>query len=40
VQWFADGEILAIFLRPAFPSSRVHHILDVHSKFAQGPRHV
>ena len=25
------------FLRPAFPASRVHHISDLHSKFALRP---
>ena len=28
------------FLRPAFPASRVHHVSDLHSKFALGPHHV
>ena len=29
-----DGAQMAIFLGPAFPASRVHHISDLHSKFA------
>jgi len=29
--------ILAVFLDPAFPASRVQHVSDVHPKFA--PRH-
>jgi len=28
------------FLGPAFPASRVQHVLDLHSKFALGPLHV
>jgi len=28
------------FVRPAFPSSRVQHISDLHSKFALRPHHV
>jgi len=32
--------ILAIFLGPAFPASRVKHISDLHSKFALGPHHM
>jgi len=28
------------FLRPVFPSSRMQHISDLHSKFAVGPHHV
>jgi len=31
---------MAIFLRPVSPVSRVHHISDLHSKFALGPHHV
>ena len=31
---------LATFLGPAFATSREHHISDLHSKFALGPRHV
>ena len=38
VQWCAHGEFLAIFLHPAFPASRVHHISDLHSKFALCPQ--
>ena len=30
----------ASFLRPVFAASRVHHISDLHSKFALGPHHV
>jgi len=30
----------AIFLHPVFSSSRVHRILDLHSKFALRPHHV
>jgi len=30
----------ASFLRPVFPASRVHHVSDLHSKFALGPHHV
>ena len=40
VRWCLDGEFLAIFLRPAFPASRVQHISDLHSGFALGPHHV
>jgi len=32
--------IFGDFLRPAFPSSRVPHISDLHSKFALRPHHV
>ena len=32
--------IFGDFLRPAFPTSRVQHISDLYSKFAQGPHHV
>jgi len=28
------------FVGPAFPASRVHHISDLHAKFALGPHHV
>jgi len=31
---------LATFLRPAFATSHVQHISDLHSKFALGPHHV
>jgi len=31
---------LATFMRPVFAASRQQHILDLHSKFALGPRHV
>jgi len=34
------ANFLAIFLRPAFPASRVQHISDLHSKFALRPHHV
>jgi len=30
--------IFGDFLRPAFPASRVHHISNLHSKFALGPQ--
>ena len=33
-------QFLTTFLGPAFAASRVQHILDLHSKFALGPRHV
>jgi len=33
VRWCADGEFLAIFLRPVFSASRMQHISDMHSKF-------
>jgi len=28
------------FVRLTFPASRLHHISDLHSKFALGPHHV
>ena len=28
------------FLQPVFSASRMHHISDLHSKFAPGPHHV
>jgi len=31
---------MAIFLGPAFPASRTHHISDLHCKFTPGPHHV
>jgi len=42
VRWFADRflPILAIFLRPVFPASRVQHISEMQSKFALRPHHV
>jgi len=40
VRWCADGEFLAIFLRPAFPASRVQHVSDLQPKFALGSHHV
>ena len=40
VRWCADGEFLAIFLRPVFSASRVQHISDMHSKFTPRPHHV
>ena len=40
MRWCADGELLAIFWRPAFPASRVQHISDLYSKFALRPHHV
>jgi len=36
VRWCQNGD----FLRPVFPSSRVQHISDLHSKFARGPHYV
>jgi len=36
VQWCAEGD----FLRPVFSASCVHHISDMHSKFALRPRHM
>jgi len=33
-------QIFGDFLGPAFPASRVQHILDLHSKSALGPHHV
>jgi len=36
VRWCLNGD----FLRPVFPASRVQHISDLHSKFAQGPHYV
>ena len=33
-------QIFGDFLRPAFPASCLHHISDLHSKFALGPHHV
>ena len=36
VRWCQNGD----FLCPVFPSSRVQHISDLHSKFALGPHHV
>jgi len=35
-----DGAQMAIFLRLAFPASRVQHISDMHSKFTLRPHHV
>jgi len=32
--------VFASFLRPVFAASRVHHISDMHSKFALRPHHV
>jgi len=32
--------ILATFLRPAFPASRVQQVSDLHLKFALRPHHV
>jgi len=32
--------IFGDFLCPAFSASRVQHLSDLHSKFAQGPHHV
>ena len=40
VRWCTDGELLAIFLRPAFPASRVQHVSDLHPKFALPPHHL
>jgi len=40
VRWFADGKFLTIFLRAAFPTSHVQHILDLHPKLALEPHHV
>ena len=34
VQWCQNGD----FLRPVLSASRLHHISDMHSKFALGPR--
>ena len=34
VRWCAGGDVLAIFLRPAFPASPVQHVSDLHPKFA------
>ena len=36
VRWYRNGD----FLRPVFAPSRVHHISDMHSKFALRPHHV
>jgi len=36
----AQMAILASFLRPVFPASRVQHISNLHSKFALRPHHV
>ena len=35
-----DGAKDGDFLRPVFAASRVPHISDMHSKFAQRPHHV
>jgi len=35
-----NGAQTVISLRPVFPVSRVHHISDMHSKFALRPYHV
>jgi len=32
--------IFGNFLGPAFPASHVHHVSDLHPKFALGPHHV
>ena len=40
VQWFADGDFFATFLRPEFQASCVQHISYLHSKFALRPNHV
>jgi len=40
VRWCPDGQFLAIFLGPAFPTSSMQHISDLHSKFTIGPHHV
>ena len=39
VGWCPDG-ILSDFLRPVFLASRVHHVSDLHLKFALEPHHV
>jgi len=36
----AQTAIFGDFLRPAFPANCVHHISDMHSKFALGSHHV
>ena len=38
--WNPDGDFFGKFLGPAFPASHVHHISDLHSKFALRPHHV
>jgi len=40
VRWCADGDFLAIFLRPVFSAIRMQHVSDLHLKFALRPRHV
>jgi len=40
MQWCADGNFFASFLRPVFSASRMQHISDMHSKFALRPHHV
>jgi len=35
-RWWIFGDLL----HPAFPASRMHHISDLHSKFALGPHHL
>jgi len=35
-----DGAQMAIFLRPAFPASRVQQVSDLHLQFALRPHHV
>jgi len=40
VRWCADGEFLEIFLRAAFPASRMQHVSDLHPKFALEPHRV
>jgi len=35
-----DGDFWRLFLRPAFPESRVHQVSDLHLKFALRPHHV
>jgi len=40
VLWCADGNFLVIFLRPAFPASRVQHVSDLHPKFTLRSHHV
>ena len=40
VRWCPDGDFWRLFLRPAFPASRVQQVSDLHLKFALRPHHV
>jgi len=40
LHFFSGEAIFSDFLRPVFSAIRVHHILDMHPKFALRPHHV